>query len=171
MPLSDATFDLVVSSMAIHNIDENNLRDHARRFQALDEAVRVLNPGGRLIYRGYIGLECVDAVLPRPRRHSWARHQCCRRAWRVAGAGGKIRVTVDKCPLTIIAAECRAPRIRITTACPDRGGGASGHVRLAGNSWRFERSHTFAVCAIGRQMVQSTRMRNGRRCTRRVGRG
>ena len=35
MPLSDATFDLVVSSMAIHNIDENNLLDHTRRLQAL----------------------------------------------------------------------------------------------------------------------------------------
>src|SRR5205085_356172 len=43
------SFDLVVSSMAIHNIDENEIGNHARRFQALDEAVRVLKSGGRLV--------------------------------------------------------------------------------------------------------------------------
>jgi arsenite methyltransferase len=49
IPVADASFDLVVSSMAIHNIDENNLRNHTRRFKALDEGVRVLRPGGRLV--------------------------------------------------------------------------------------------------------------------------
>lgn len=49
MPLPDATFDLVVSSMAIHNIDENNVRNHTRHFRALDEAVRVLKPSGQLV--------------------------------------------------------------------------------------------------------------------------
>jgi SAM-dependent methyltransferase len=49
MPFADAAFDLVLSSMAIHNIDERDLRHHQRRFQALDEVVRVLRPGGRLL--------------------------------------------------------------------------------------------------------------------------
>lgn len=49
MPFPDSGFDLVVSSMAIHNIDENNIRNHSRRFLALDEAMRVLKPGGRLV--------------------------------------------------------------------------------------------------------------------------
>jgi arsenite methyltransferase len=49
MPFPDDTFDLVVSSMAIHNIDERDLRHHDRRFQALDEVLRVLRPGGRLL--------------------------------------------------------------------------------------------------------------------------
>jgi arsenite methyltransferase len=43
LPFADASFDLVVSSLAIHNI-------HAPggRAQAIAEATRVLKPGGRL---------------------------------------------------------------------------------------------------------------------------
>jgi SAM-dependent methyltransferase len=48
LPFPDASFDVVVSSLAIHNIDERDLRHHARRLQAVSEAVRVLKPGGRL---------------------------------------------------------------------------------------------------------------------------
>jgi SAM-dependent methyltransferase len=44
MPFGDASADVVVSSLAIHNITE----DGGRR-KALDEAVRVLRPGGRLV--------------------------------------------------------------------------------------------------------------------------
>jgi ubiquinone/menaquinone biosynthesis C-methylase UbiE len=43
-PFEDGTFDLVLSGLAIHNI-----RDPAARRQAIDEAVRVLKPGGRLV--------------------------------------------------------------------------------------------------------------------------
>jgi ubiquinone/menaquinone biosynthesis C-methylase UbiE len=49
MPFGDNTFDLVVSSLAIHNIQERDLRNHARRLQAVSEAARVLKPGGRLL--------------------------------------------------------------------------------------------------------------------------
>jgi arsenite methyltransferase len=49
MPFEDNTFDLVVSSLAIHNIDERDLRNHTRRLQAVSEAARVLKPGGRLL--------------------------------------------------------------------------------------------------------------------------
>jgi SAM-dependent methyltransferase len=48
LPFDDASFDLVVSSLAIHNIDERNLRTHDRRLKAVSEAARVLRPGGRL---------------------------------------------------------------------------------------------------------------------------
>jgi SAM-dependent methyltransferase len=48
LPFEDASFDLVVSSLAIHNIDERDLRNHARRLQDVSEAARVLKPGGRL---------------------------------------------------------------------------------------------------------------------------
>jgi arsenite methyltransferase len=43
LPFADATFDLVVSSLAIHNIIGN-----AGRAKAIEEAWRVLKPGGRL---------------------------------------------------------------------------------------------------------------------------
>jgi ubiquinone/menaquinone biosynthesis C-methylase UbiE len=43
LPFADATFDLVVSSLAIHNIRTND-----DRAKAIREAWRVLKPGGRL---------------------------------------------------------------------------------------------------------------------------
>jgi ubiquinone/menaquinone biosynthesis C-methylase UbiE len=42
-PFLDSTFDLVVSNVAIHNVE-----GHQGRGQAVDEAVRVLKAGGRL---------------------------------------------------------------------------------------------------------------------------
>jgi arsenite methyltransferase len=44
LPFPDATFDLVVSSLAIHNI-----RSDAERKRAVAEGFRVLRPGGRLV--------------------------------------------------------------------------------------------------------------------------
>jgi arsenite methyltransferase len=43
MPVADGEFDLVVSSLAIHNIPSAE-----GRAAAVDEAVRALRPGGRL---------------------------------------------------------------------------------------------------------------------------
>src|SRR5579885_1501067 len=44
LPFADATFDLVVSSLAIHNI-----RSNAERKRAIMEGFRVLKPGGRIV--------------------------------------------------------------------------------------------------------------------------
>ena len=44
LPFKDASFDLVVSSLAIHNI-----RKDADRRQAVAEGFRVLRPGGRMV--------------------------------------------------------------------------------------------------------------------------
>jgi arsenite methyltransferase len=44
LPFPDATFDLVVSSLAIHNI-----RSNADRKRAIAEAFRVVKPGGRIV--------------------------------------------------------------------------------------------------------------------------
>ncbi len=43
LPFDDGSFDLVVSSLAIHNIPSAD-----GRAAAVDEALRVLRPGGRL---------------------------------------------------------------------------------------------------------------------------
>jgi ubiquinone/menaquinone biosynthesis C-methylase UbiE len=44
LPFANGTFDLVLSSLAIHNISQREGQD-----KALEEAVRVLKPNGRLI--------------------------------------------------------------------------------------------------------------------------
>jgi ubiquinone/menaquinone biosynthesis C-methylase UbiE len=44
LPFPDATFDLVVSSLAIHNI-----RSNADRKRAIAEGFRVTKPGGRIV--------------------------------------------------------------------------------------------------------------------------
>jgi arsenite methyltransferase len=44
LPFEDNSFDVVLSSLAIHNIKGSALRE-----KAIDEAVRVLRPGGRLL--------------------------------------------------------------------------------------------------------------------------
>src|SRR5262245_9909917 len=44
LPFEDSSFDVVLSSLAIHNI-----RGNAGRAKAVSEAVRVLRPGGRLL--------------------------------------------------------------------------------------------------------------------------
>jgi arsenite methyltransferase len=48
MPFPDGSFDLVVSNLAIHNVDERDVWHHDRRLLAINEIVRVLRPGGRL---------------------------------------------------------------------------------------------------------------------------
>src|SRR5215211_4228755 len=50
LPFEDNSFDVVVSSLAIHNI-----RGRAGREKAIDEAVRVLRPGGRLLIADLLG--------------------------------------------------------------------------------------------------------------------
>ena len=44
LPFEDDTFDVVTSALAIHNIEATE-----DRHRALDEAMRVLRPGGRLV--------------------------------------------------------------------------------------------------------------------------
>jgi arsenite methyltransferase len=48
MPFTDASFDLVVSNLCLHNI-----RDRATRRQAIEQIVRVLKPGGTAILSDY----------------------------------------------------------------------------------------------------------------------
>jgi arsenite methyltransferase len=75
LPFEDNSFDLIVSSLAIHNIPGS------ARAKAIDEAVRVLRPGGRLMIvdvRGtgrhqkqLIRLGMLDVSRRRPGWHQW----------------------------------------------------------------------------------------------------
>ena len=58
LPFRDGAFDVVVSSMALHNIE-----DKSRRDAALMEAVRVLRPGGRLAIVDFMVVKEYPAVL------------------------------------------------------------------------------------------------------------
>jgi ubiquinone/menaquinone biosynthesis C-methylase UbiE len=44
LPFPDDSFDIVTSALAIHNIPSSE-----GRYRAVDEAIRVLRPGGQLI--------------------------------------------------------------------------------------------------------------------------
>lgn len=76
LPFDDATFDVVTSSLAIHNIP-----DPAARATAVSEAVRVLRPGGHLVIadirnaREYAAqlrsLEMTDVTLRRLGPNFW----------------------------------------------------------------------------------------------------
>jgi ubiquinone/menaquinone biosynthesis C-methylase UbiE len=43
LPFEDESFDLVISNLAIHNVTRD------KRYKAIEEAIRVLRPGGRLM--------------------------------------------------------------------------------------------------------------------------
>ena len=58
LPFEDNSFDLIVSSMAIHNIS-----GRAGREKAVSEAVRVLRPGGRLLIADVRGTRQHQAQL------------------------------------------------------------------------------------------------------------
>jgi cyclopropane fatty-acyl-phospholipid synthase-like methyltransferase len=58
LPFPDASFDLVVSSLAIHNI-----RGRAERRRAVVEAYRVLEPGGRMVLADIQGTSAHEETL------------------------------------------------------------------------------------------------------------
>jgi arsenite methyltransferase len=74
LPLEDNSFDLIVSSMAIHNIP-----GRAGREKAISEAVRVLRPGGRLMIVDVRGTRQYEAKLAKLGMNDVARR---RLGWR-----------------------------------------------------------------------------------------
>ncbi|HKQ47718.1 MAG TPA: class I SAM-dependent methyltransferase [Phycisphaerae bacterium] len=73
LPFGDNSFDLVLSSLAVHNI-----RGRAGREKAVREAVRVLRPGGRLLIADVRATRQYQAELARIGMNDVAR----RRLWR-----------------------------------------------------------------------------------------
>jgi SAM-dependent methyltransferase len=58
LPFADESFDVVLSSLAIHNI-----QDAQGRLQVVNEAVRVLKPGGRLLLADFRATQPYPARL------------------------------------------------------------------------------------------------------------
>jgi ubiquinone/menaquinone biosynthesis C-methylase UbiE len=76
LPFADNSFDMVVSSLAIHNIS-----GRAGREKAVDEAVRVLRPGGRLLIADIRGTKQHQAQLAKIGMNDVARIRLGWRLW------------------------------------------------------------------------------------------
>jgi ubiquinone/menaquinone biosynthesis C-methylase UbiE len=84
LPFADDSFDVVVSSLAIHNI-----RGRAGRAKAIREAVRVLRPGGRLMIADIRATGQHQAQLARIGMNAVAHRRLGWRFWR----GGPLAAT------------------------------------------------------------------------------
>ena len=76
LPFADDSFDVVLSSLAIHNI-----RGNVGRAKAISEAVRVLRPGGRLLIVDIRGTRKHQAQLVRMGLKDVARRRLGRPSW------------------------------------------------------------------------------------------
>jgi arsenite methyltransferase len=76
LPFADNSFDVVVSSLAIHNIS-----GRAGREKAINEAVRVLRPGGRLMIADIKGTRHHQAQLAKIGMSDVSRHRLGWRFW------------------------------------------------------------------------------------------
>jgi ubiquinone/menaquinone biosynthesis C-methylase UbiE len=76
LPFEDNRFDVVASSLAIHNITGRAGRD-----KAIDEAVRVLRPGGRLMIADIWGTGQYQVRLVRNGMHNVTRRNLGWRLW------------------------------------------------------------------------------------------
>jgi len=77
LPFEDDRFDMVVSSLAIHNI-----RGRAGRDKAVEDAARVLRPGGRLMIADVRGARRYQAHLAKIGMSDVARRRLGWRFWR-----------------------------------------------------------------------------------------
>jgi SAM-dependent methyltransferase len=94
LPFCDDSFDVVLSSVAIHNIDRHQPRSQ-QRLHALDEAARVLKPGGRLYIADLAGISAYVGRLLELRMEDVQQRSLGWRFWYGAGSGTKL-VTATK---------------------------------------------------------------------------
>jgi ubiquinone/menaquinone biosynthesis C-methylase UbiE len=76
LPFEDNSFDLILSSLAIHNISGSAGRD-----KAIGEAVRVLRPGGRIMIVDIRATGQYQAQLTKLGMNDVARRRLGRRSW------------------------------------------------------------------------------------------
>jgi arsenite methyltransferase len=85
MPFPDGSFDVVLSALAIHNI-----KDRRARLKAIDEAVRVLKPGGRL---AIADIRCATEYADRLRQLGMSDVQVRNLRWRYWYGGPWVSTT------------------------------------------------------------------------------
>jgi ubiquinone/menaquinone biosynthesis C-methylase UbiE len=95
LPFDDNSIDVIVSSLAIHNIPTR-----AGRAKAIDEAVRVLRPGGRLMIADIRATAQHVEQLARLGMHDVARRRLGWRFWWGGPWGATRLVTATKPPAT-----------------------------------------------------------------------
>ncbi len=91
LPLEDDSFDVVVSSLAIHNISDSTGRE-----KAITEAVRVLRPGGRLMIADIRATRRHEAQLAKLGMSDVARRRLGWRFWWGGPWGATHLVTATK---------------------------------------------------------------------------
>jgi SAM-dependent methyltransferase len=91
LPFADGSFDVIVSSLAIHNIPAS-----AGREKAIDEAVRVLKPGGRLLIADIKGTRNHEEHLVKLGMKDVARRRLGWRFWWGGPWGATRLVTATK---------------------------------------------------------------------------
>jgi len=91
LPFADSSFDVVLSSLAFHNI-----RGNAGRAKAVSEAVRVLRPGGRLLIADVRGTRRHELHLREIGMNEVARRRLGGSFWRGGAAALTPLVTATK---------------------------------------------------------------------------
>ena len=91
LPFEDNSFDVVVSSLAVHNISGS-----AGREKAISEAVRVLRPGGRLMIADIRGTRRYEAQLAKIGMNDVARRRLGWRFWWAGPSAATRFVTATK---------------------------------------------------------------------------